>query len=133
MDEDEDVYRIAVYKIQRIRINSHYQCQIIKHQDNEASSSQSNNSFRIALQKFTLSKLNVKAKAYHQLINLDSIDFKQPPAARHRDDAIIEQCRHQPLFLNHPCHNQRVERHVKLVTEVSASVSGHDNRDSMIH
>ena len=32
----------------------------------------------------------------------------------------------------HPCHNQRVEHHAKLVTEASASVAGHDNRDGMI-
>ena len=49
------------------------------------------------------------------------------------DDATIEQCRHQPLILKHPCHNKRVEYHVKLVTEASASVAGNDiNRDGMI-
>ena len=32
-DEDEGVHRIAVNKIQCIRKNSHYQCQIIKYQD----------------------------------------------------------------------------------------------------
>ena len=88
-----------------------------------ASSSQSNNSSRVAVWKFILPKLNVKAKAYYQLVNLDSIDFEQPPAVRHLDDAMIEQCRHQPLILNHLCHNRRLERHVKLVTEVSASVA----------
>ena len=37
-DEDEGVCTIAVNKIQCKRKNSHYLCQIIKYQDNEASS-----------------------------------------------------------------------------------------------
>ena len=61
-DEDEGLCRIAVNKIQCIRKNSHYQCQIIKYQDSEASSSQSNDSSRLAIQKFILPKLNVKTK-----------------------------------------------------------------------
>ena len=77
-DEDESVCRIAVNKIQCIRKNSHYQCQIIKYQDSEASPFQSNDSFRVTVQKFILPKLNVKAKANYQLVNLDSIDFKPP-------------------------------------------------------
>ena len=122
---NEDMHRIAVNKI-------HYQCQIIKYKDSEASSFQSNDSFKVAVRKFILPKLNVKAKASYKLVNLDSIDFEQPPIIRHLDDAMIEQCRHQPLISKHPCHNQRVEHHVKLVTETSASVAGHDSRDAMI-
>ena len=38
----------------------------------------------------------------------------------------------QSLIVKHPCHNQRVQHHVKLVTEALASVAGHDNRDGMI-
>ena len=39
-DENENVHRIAFNKIQCIRKNSYCQCQIIKYQDSEASSSQ---------------------------------------------------------------------------------------------
>ena len=102
------VSRIAVKKIQCLKKNSHYQCQIIKYQDSEASSSQSNDSSSVAVQKFILPKLNVKDKTYYQLVNLDSINFKQPPAIRHLDDATIEQCRHQPLISKHPCYTLRV-------------------------
>ena len=61
-DENEGVHRIAVNKIQCIRKNSHYQCQIIKYQDNETSLSQSNDSSRVAVWKFILPKLIVKPK-----------------------------------------------------------------------
>ena len=82
-DENESVHRIDVNKIQDIRRNSHYQCQIINYQDSEASLSQSNDGSRVAVRKFIFPKLNVKAKAYYQLVNLYSIDFEQPPALRH--------------------------------------------------
>ena len=131
-DKDENVRRIAVNKIQCINRNNHHQSQFMEHEDCEASSSQSNNNSTTAVRKFILPELNVKAKAYHQLVNLDSMDFEQPPAVQYLDDATIEQCRSHPLILKHPCHNQRVERHVKLVTEASVSVAGHDNRDGMI-
>jgi len=41
-------------------------------------------------------------------------------------------CWQQPLVLQHPCHNQAVERHVKLVTEVVSVVTRYENRDGMI-
>ena len=56
----------------------------------------------------------------------------QPPAIEHLTDTEIEQCRARPLKLDHPCHNQSVERHVKLVTEASAQVEGFARRDGMI-
>ena len=38
----------------------------------------------------------------------------------------------QKLVLSHPCHNQAVERHIKIVAEVSAPVSGFERRDESI-
>jgi len=38
----------------------------------------------------------------------------------------------KPLLLYHPCHNQTVERHVKLVTETSAQVAKFEQRDGII-
>ena len=37
-----------------------------------------------------------------------------------------------PLLTRLLCHNQAVERHVKLVTEASASVSSFERRDGLI-
>ena len=76
--------------------------------------------------------MNIKAKAYCQLVNLDNIDFKQPPAIKYLNDVTIEQCRHQLLILKHPCHNQKVKRDFEKVTEALASVKEHDNTNSMI-
>jgi len=36
------------------------------------------------------------------------------------------------LLLYYPCHNQTVERHVKLFTEASAQVAGFERRDGII-
>ena len=36
------------------------------------------------------------------------------------------------LKLDHPCHNQAVERHVKVVTEASGQVVGYEKRDGLI-
>ena len=44
---------------------------MIKYQDSEASLFQSNDSSRVEVWKFILPKLNVKAKAFYQLVNLD--------------------------------------------------------------
>ena len=44
----------------------------------------------------------------------------------------IEQCRIRPLQLDHPCHNQCVERHVKMVTEAAAQVERFERRDGLI-
>ena len=55
-----------------------------------------------------------------------------PPAIRHLSDSEIEDCRMKPLILCRPCHNQTVERHVKLVTEASAQVTGFERRDGLI-
>ena len=57
---------------------------------------------------------------------------QQPSAIGHLTDLNIEQCLVMPLELNRPCYNQSVERHVKLVTEVSAQVEGFAQRDGMI-
>ena len=124
----ENLHPSQLYTLFRVQ-----KFKIIKYQDSEASSSQSNDISQIVVQKFILPNLNVEAKAYHQVVNLDNIDFKQPPAIRHLDNATIEQSKHQSLILKHPCFNQRVERQVNVVTEASASAAGHVNRDDIIH
>ena len=39
---------------------------------------------------------------------------------------------YNPLKLRQDCHSQNVERHIKLVTEASLAVVGHDHRDGII-
>ena len=80
---------------------------------------------------FHLPTLNLEADTYYELADLE-ICQQQPPAIRHLSDSEIEDCRMKPLILHHPCHNQTVERHVKLVTEASAQVTGFERRDGLI-
>ena len=44
----------------------------------------------------------------------------------------IEEFAAGTLQLSHPCHNQRVERHVKLMAEPDKSVARFENRDGVI-
>ena len=66
------------------------------------------------------------------MVNLNGREVNQPPSIKHHSDSKIEVIRKYPLKLNHPCHNQHVERHVKLVTEASSQVCGIDHRDGLI-
>ena len=84
------------------------------------------------VRKFLIPKLNVKAKAFHKMVNLDLQGLEEPPLTRHLSDGEVEDIRINPLKLDHPCHNQGVERHIKLVTEASSSVATFDRRDGMI-
>ena len=77
------------------------------------------------VRKFRLPKLNLKARAYHQLVNLNDASIGEPPAIRNITDDELEKARVTPLVFLNPCHNQQVERHVKLVTEASGSVVGY--------
>ena len=79
------------------------------------------------IRKFTIPNLNLRSKAYHQLVNLNDPDIGQPPALQHMSDVEIEALRSHPLVLKHPCHNQGVKRPVELVTEASMSV-GRDEK-----
>ena len=74
----------------------------------------------------------MEADTYYELVDLE-ICQQQPPAIRHLSDSEIEDCRMKPLILHHPCHNQTVKRHVKLVTEGSAQVTGFERRDELLH
>ena len=72
----------------------------------------------------------MEADTYYELADLE-ICQQQPPAIRHLSDSEIEDCRMKPLILHHPCHNQTVERHVKLVTEASAQVTGFEKETDL--
>ena len=37
-----------------------------------------------------------------------------------------------PLKVSHPCHNQAVEHHIKLVSEASSVTTGFASRDGLI-
>ena len=57
------------------------------------------------------------------MVSLDEII--EPPAIRHLNEENLNQLKSNALKLIHPCYNQAVERHVKLVSEVT-SFERHD-------
>ena len=138
-DEDADVRRIAVNKIQAIRGNlpnfviesGQFDSGTIEQSDEEDQPSASSN-LDSEIRRFLIPKLNTNAKVYHKLVNLNSPDVTEPPATKQYRNDEIEIIRNVPLVLKHPCHNQAVERHVKLVTEASSAVAGFERRDGLI-
>ena len=70
------------------------------------------------------SMLNTKAKVYYKLIDLDGADVSEPPATLHLSTEQLQNMYTSKLELELPCHNQAVERHVKVVTEASMMVCG---------
>ena len=98
---------------------------------NEEHSSESTCDTSATVRSFDLPTINLAATSFDKMVDLNSWQH-QPPAIGHLTDVDIEQCRVRPLTLHHPCHNQSVERHVKLVTEASAQVEGFARRDGII-
>ena len=56
----------------------------------------------------------------------------QPSAIQDMSDAELEALKCHPLAMKHPCHNQDVKQHIKLVTEASMPSANHENRDDLI-
>ena len=80
---------------------------------------------------FLKPKIDFKAVCYHKMTPISQWHTIPPVLNLIEDDKLLEFIE-KPLKLGHECHNQNVERHVKLVTEASASVVGHDRRDGVI-
>ena len=113
-DENEEIRNAAVKKIVFLR--------------NKASEgAQSTN-----ICHFKVPKINPTSKSYHELANLDESDVEEPPLVRHFSLSDMEDLKSMPLQISHPCHNQVVERHIQLVSKVSALVTGFENRDGII-
>ena len=86
----------------------------------------------VDVRKFIIHKINTNAKTYYSLSSLSLKDMHEPPALKHLLNKKIEAFQQHKLNLEHPCHNQAVERHIKLVSEASAVVAGFKNRDELI-
>ena len=139
-DSDENTRRIAVNKILSLRgklpafhiPHSFDGNSFVEQDDDHVSDDEATASSEMLVRKFKVPVINKDAKVYYNMINLNNPEIEQPPAIRDMtDDEINEICR-IPLYLKHPCHNQKVERHVKLVSEASLSVTGYERRDGMI-
>jgi len=124
-EDDENIHRRAVDKILELRSEASATT------DMESSTLES--SRKDVVRQLKVPKINVEATHFYELTNLDSIkNISQPPTMTDLDDTLISQMLTKPLVLQHPCHNQAVERHVKLITEAALVVTGYEKRDGMI-
>ena len=56
----------------------------------------------------------------------------EPPALKHLLNKEIQAFQQRKFNLKHSCYNQAVERHIKLVSKVSAAVAEFKNRNGLI-
>ena len=88
-----------------------------------------------SVRKFVIPPLNFRAQNYCDIINWQDVNFTEPPATRAISDEEVENyIKTGKMFETEelPRHTQSVERCIKLVTEVSASVCGYEKRDGFI-
>ena len=85
-----------------------------------------------AVRKYIIQEININAEFYQNMLNFDKIDVTEPPATERINNEAMQNFRTNKLVLDHPCLNQAVEGHVKLLTDASMHVAGFKRRDSMI-
>ena len=129
-DNDKKIKRLAVNKIQALQgkslqhtiPNCNFKGGYIKdYQNTEGAVNIS------SIRVFEVPIINVNAQSFHQIVNLNEREVKQLPTIKHLSNLEIE-----VPELNHPCHNQHVERLGKLITEASSQVCGIDCHDGLI-
>lgn len=95
-----------------------------------------------SLRKFRSPQLNFSCESYTQLIDYDNAQYFNPPILKDyefTEDQIVDLASKRILehdfgeyLKDMPCHTQAVERSVKLVTEASQRVCGHEARNGFI-
>ena len=134
-DDDKEIRRLAVNKIQALRgkslqhtiANGNFEGDYTKNYQN-TEDAVNVSSIRV----FEVPIINVNGRSFYQIVDLNGREVKKPPAIKHLSDSKIGVSRKNLLKLSHPCHNQHVERHVKLVTEALSQVCGINYRDKLI-
>ena len=135
-DDNKDVRKQAVSRVQAIRetsenLNHNLTSENLKSLDKS-------NKFNmydpcVKVTRFEVPKaVNTNAKSFFEIVKLDDSDFRKLPAINDLSSSEIASTGDNPLKLDHPCHNQAVERHVKVVTEASGQVVGYERRDGLI-
>lgn len=96
----------------------------------------SNEASMETIRKFEKPHLNFDASNYYDMINWDAVEITVPPILRRFADKLNQLEADPDKYLldikKIPCHTQAVERCVKMVTEASKSVFGHNARDQQI-
>ena len=117
-DENQDMRQIAVDKILKIRSLSSISA--TRKQPEPPTQKEVCQSSSIPC--FKVPALDLQAKKFYELVNLNVKEISQLPALVSFDDSILKM-QEAALCLQHPCHNQAVERHIKLVSEASSAVA----------
>ena len=110
-ENDHNIRLLADNKILRIRVSK-------KNLDNVGRDEE------VDVRKFIIPKINTNAKTYYSMSSLSLKNMHEPPALKHLLNKEIEAFQQHKLNLEHPCHNQAVERHKKLVSKASEFVAG---------
>ena len=80
-------------------------------------------------------KINFAAESYTDMVSWLGKYTEPPPLQNHSLESIDKICETgvYPIWWKKvPCHNQAVERHIKLVSEASTKVCGQENREGFI-
>ena len=86
-----------------------------------------------SLDSFVLPELNLEAKFYYELINLNAKDIEEPlPAMRDVNYSMLKDIRSNDLKLHHPHLNQSTKRCPKLVFEASSAITERERKNGMI-
>ena len=118
-DNDHNICLLAVNKIFCIRVSK-------KNLDNVGCDEEED------VRKFIIPKINTNAKTYFSLSRLSLKNMHELPALKHSLNKETEAFQQHKLNREHPCHNQAVERHIKLVSEASAAVARFKTIDELI-
>ena len=80
------------------------------------------------VRKYILPKINFKAETYTETSHLS-----EPPFTLTMTNEQLTSLKDSPLEVPaYPCHTQAVERAIRLVTEASSTVIGHEAREGFI-
>ena len=84
------------------------------------------------VRKICVPQINLNVQEFYELADIKIQCVEEAPLLRSFSDDQIKNLEVYPLVLRHPCHNQTVERHVKMVNEASSKVATIQRRDGLI-
>ena len=92
----------------------------------------------VGIRKFYIPKINFKTNDFIDLFDWSSSKVTPPPILNNKTIEDLKKMLEEPIpidwtFTKFPCDTQAAERIVKLVTEASKKVCGHNKRDGFIH
>lgn len=90
----------------------------------------------VPLRQFRVPNINLNTNTYVDMIDLKLETLMEPALTKLLSDEKINELLNEEFISIEmprlPCHNQGVERMVKLVTQASRAVAGHERRDGYI-